>query len=1626
MKIKNKKRILAFVVAFTVLVSGVISQWSFLARAAANDGKTWTPTAYEEIASDKDVALRFVVASDIHINDTTNDRAKYFKEMFASAYSYAEKDTNHPTLDAVVLVGDIVNTGTTGEYANLKTLIEQVNVKDTTQILTVMGNHEWWNYKSDAEGGKTAYLNGINAIDAITTKEANWKTEINGYTFLGMSQENSDTFSTDTLNWMNEQVDAAAKGSTKPIFTFQHLAPNNTVYGSKTNAGWDADGVLNHVYDGHQQVINFSGHSHAPINTPTAINQTTYTQYTTGTLYYMELDGTATYGAQPAGTSPTAEYTIVEVYSDNTVKMFPYDEETDQFFKTLDGKNEQLVYEIDVNDTTNWKYTVARTENNQVPVFSDGAVIAVSKETYKSATIKFPQATDDTGVYAYDITCTPTSGEEKTYRIYSEWYFADMPAELTYTIPGLEAGKTYTVSVVPVDFFGETGTAIQTTVTTETETGVFNFSLASYQVKDELIQFVPSNTDYITGTYYKIPVTIDGTTKTYIVASKQASGYLAVWMPSYLQCFTKDLTVTTSIEIQAGAVLQEISMTTGYPVIENGDSITVSEDFKLLKGNDGLYIEAGKNNKATFGLKAVYPQTDGTAQIWITSSFKVFETYGWAAVSFTGTAFVDGAEKTLTWTIANKNDELYVNSKDEVSNDNSIVVIPKGTLLTPTKGNTKTPIEIAETFCLVKINGTWTECYNTNLEFKAAGSLQVQLTSSCDALTTYGWAGKSLQSNVLVDGVEKEAEWIIDIGMIWINTSKLVSGSSQKIVIPEGTLLTPTEGQNKRPLYVMEDLVLVKLSDNNWYNAKDIIDVTYNKLEKVREDSGALDISFVSTWTGESGTYSGTVYVDGTKTTVATFWMNANATWHSIAEGLKDSIKAHKTVKIEKGTIFTCSGKKPMRFNADNDLYFTWNGTTYVEGLQEETVNGKYSAVLDTQLQFCSTANFGSAIKNWETSKNTITIQVDGKNTEASICYGVYKETNTSSYFWLQGSAVKEAIVNGSEIKLPTSAVVEFTNEKITFHFASNMTIAKLGQGWAMYTGEHTYPNGDNKFYYNIDNGTTYKLTSSNDAIYVKELPTLTTGDTIGKVGAYNITRIEDEIFYKQLVILYKNGDASEDGTIDITDLVAMKKTAQNNEEQAKRLAGIYAADMNRDGKVDDDDLLALRRALLNKDAAAVLMKTKGNSVLNGVMPIVGFGVYDIEGKTTGELYDMVKDLGINTVSFNDKDYSTTALQSSAKAHLQAAEERGIGIYVQDNHLHQGLSNLSTLDEKITAMAKRVGLYSQYKSFLGTYVVDEPTGTNYYEKSGSNSKPLSGYQDDINMMKQFANLNTYVNLLPYYSSTNSLSATEEKYKTYLEETFQTCGLDILSYDNYPVGKGKTWYGGSTKEIGYSDFYTNLRLARKSAAENGSKPFWVFAQAGLYSTSTSAIDEKYLPTKADQQWEISASLACGAKGIQYFSVVGTSSWTANGTDTNRAGLIKADGTKNNEYSYYDAAKETNQFVASVDHVLMNAEHKGVLAKDFNAKTSLGDMVLSNYKEVSSVTGDNALVGCFDYYEKTALLVVNCNTSSAQDITLNFSGTQSYEMTDYACTVTTGNNKSLTINIHAGQCALVVLN
>lgn len=531
----------------------------------------------EHVPTENDVVLRFAVVSDMHIDMTQTgiQRADKFANVISSAYDYAANQP-YDELDALVVVGDMVNSGLEAEYDLYNQKLDE-GIKAGTEVIEIMGNHEYWGNIDTADIYKQK-----------VSSELNQHVEINGYHFIGISQDNDDTY-TSSMDWLETELAAAAEDSVnKPMFAFQHIGIQNTVYGTYAGGYTKSSEEMDALYSQYSNLIHFSAHTHTPINTPTIISQSDYTQVATGTLYYICMENDATYGTQPPNSNNVSQYYIVEVYADNRVEMKPYNELTNSFFKTpstTDADDTEIVYTVDVNDKENWLYTASRTEGNKAPYFESGDAISFDKVTYKSAQITFQQAEDDNGVYRYEITCTPESGEGKSYSIFSEYYFEPMADTLSYGLAGLEEDTEYTVTVTPVDFYGVKGEAITATLQTVTKSGnEFTLSLQQYY-QDRHIDLGVSNEDLLTGSYYKIPVTLDGV-EGYTAASNNGS-YMTIW-PEFINVYGK-MTMNESILIEEGAILTEVE-SSKWTEIEGGDSVVLDKTL-YLEFENGAFVD---------------------------------------------------------------------------------------------------------------------------------------------------------------------------------------------------------------------------------------------------------------------------------------------------------------------------------------------------------------------------------------------------------------------------------------------------------------------------------------------------------------------------------------------------------------------------------------------------------------------------------------------------------------------------------------------------------------------------------------------------------------------------------------------------------------------------------------------------------------------------------------------------------------------------------------------------------------------------------------------------------------------------------------------------------------------------
>jgi hypothetical protein len=255
-------KILAMLLAATCCLSacaggGDVSTPTTESSAASQGGESSAPeTSEEETLGEFETVFRFVVTSDNHVSSVNDASAKRLAQLFKSTYAYAETQA-YDKVDAFVAVGDITNYGQAYEYTAWKSIVE-ANKKNETQLITVMGNHEFYGNLNDLEWGVNGYTQNMDP-------ELNKHVVVNGYHFIGVSTYGEGDYSED-LEWLEQNLaEAAADDAGKPIITFQHHHIKDTVY---VSSEWYANqsAQLDALYSKYSQVLNFSGHSHGPIN----------------------------------------------------------------------------------------------------------------------------------------------------------------------------------------------------------------------------------------------------------------------------------------------------------------------------------------------------------------------------------------------------------------------------------------------------------------------------------------------------------------------------------------------------------------------------------------------------------------------------------------------------------------------------------------------------------------------------------------------------------------------------------------------------------------------------------------------------------------------------------------------------------------------------------------------------------------------------------------------------------------------------------------------------------------------------------------------------------------------------------------------------------------------------------------------------------------------------------------------------------------------------------------------------------------------------------------------------------------------------------------------------------------
>lgn len=319
---------------------------------------------------DFQATLRFAVMSDLHYSAKHLHVRDRFRSAMQTIYNYCEKES-YTKLDALYIVGDFTDLG---QKEDMQRLAEdcRTSVKPETKTVITLANHELHyvpDYKKSMEDFSDTFHMDFDRHEVI-----------GGYHFISLSATIDkgpwhDSFDEPKRNFLKAELDKArADGGNKPIFVFQHAGIPTTVAG-----GYFGHLELYPILVNYPQVIDFSGHSHQPVNHPKEIYQGEFTAVSCGSL----LDLAVATGYENPNVSCSTELDrtaahmlVVEVDAEQRVRIRRLDVIAGDFF-------ENDSYIVDPANRAAHRYTQQRAKDAPIPYFAGDAQISAVRADEK-------------------------------------------------------------------------------------------------------------------------------------------------------------------------------------------------------------------------------------------------------------------------------------------------------------------------------------------------------------------------------------------------------------------------------------------------------------------------------------------------------------------------------------------------------------------------------------------------------------------------------------------------------------------------------------------------------------------------------------------------------------------------------------------------------------------------------------------------------------------------------------------------------------------------------------------------------------------------------------------------------------------------------------------------------------------------------------------------------------------------------------------------------------------------------------------------------------------------------------------------------------------------------------------
>lgn len=376
---------------------------------------------------------------------------------------------------------------------------------------------------------------------------------------------------------------------------------------------------------------------------------------------------------------------------------------------------------------------------------------------------------------------------------------------------------------------------------------------------------------------------------------------------------------------------------------------------------------------------------------------------------------------------------------------------------------------------------------------------------------------------------------------------------------------------------------------------------------------------------------------------------------------------------------------------------------------------------------------------------------------------------------------------------------------------------------------------------------------------------------------------------------------------------------------------------------------------------------------------------------------------------------------------LEICEELGLTYFVCDNAYRSSFDspqqNVPTKEDFVESMSK--DFYFESPAFGGIAVRDEPNIFCFDQMSSVNAA-VSEITENKKIM--------YTNLFPKGANQQQLgfsssptSSTWEQYEQYVSDYLAKVQPAILAYDCYTLTAPNCKVSDVNAGKGVVGNYIKSLSMFREYANKYNIPFWVTVAAHDHIRSGQSIPLK------QTRWTVNTSLAFGAKGIQYYTYwndgAGTedkSNWA--NQNSRSEGLVSYNGALSD--NYYRIQSINNQ-IKLVDHILMLAEHKGVMQFGTQHVELIAKDVLYNYGELRNISGD-AFVGCFEYNGNDVYYVVNNSVDSGSKtfkanfnnaVNVNLINTNFVSDVNPIGEVTKNNVTSVGFNLSGGEAILL---